>query len=191
MAFSLAAEANYLTRSFFEGRVFYARALHYFESGYHCAEVVSKTVMEQYLHVPNDQVLRAASGFGGGIAGTMTELCGAFTGGVLTLGALFGRQRPGDDLGQCGTLITAFKNYFQDEHGSLNCPTIINSLNPDEVPLGCARLTASATVMLLEMLKEFETQMAGPPMPPKSNYLPDNKDVQRCPFTSSHHPMTI
>jgi C_GCAxxG_C_C family probable redox protein len=158
----------------------------YFKSGYHCAEVISKTILEN-ISPPSKtaQVVKVASGFGGGIAGAMTELCGAFSGGVLTVGALYGRQYPDEDLADCGSLIIAYRNYFKDEFGSLNCPTIIEHLGPDNLPLGCAHLTARATVVLLEMLGELDAQR------PTSIFSGDGHrvakaDSLRCPFESAH-----
>ena len=91
------------------------------QSGLHCAEVVSKAVLESLSMKPCPEVIRAASGFGGGIAGSTEELCGAFTGGVVAVGYLMGRKNGGDDLRQCGGLIKAFKKEFLDAFGSLNC----------------------------------------------------------------------
>jgi len=129
---------------------------HNFETGFHCAEVVAKTVLEIYSDkLPND-IIRAASGFGGGIAGTTEELCGAFTGGVLTLGYFFGRENPGEEMSKNGLLIKEFKKKFYDDFGSLSCPEILNTFSEEEGQLGCVRVTAGATVMVANILKEFE-----------------------------------
>lgn len=162
----------------------------YFKSGYHCAEVISKTILERLSPVSHAEVLKAVSGFGGGIAGTMTELCGAFTGGVFTVGVLYGRQRPADDLEDCGLLITAYKNFFQDEFGSLNCPTIIDNLEPEDVRLGCANLTVRATSVLLEMLQIFESQAAVSTNPTAAQSLVKDP-LQRCPFSNRRRAVPV
>ena len=69
-----------------------------FKSGLHCAEVVSKTILNNFCKEPHPEAVKASSYFGGGIAGTMEELCGAFTGGVIALGILLGRENPGDAM---------------------------------------------------------------------------------------------
>ena len=159
----------------------------YFESGYHCAEVITRTVLEEFMPPPHEPLVRAASGFGGGIAGTMTALCGAFTGGVLALGALSGRANPGDELIRCGTLVTAFKSYFQDQFGSLDCPTLVQGFGTERAARGCARLTVDTAVMLSEMLQEFESQ--------KDVYnelaAAGHKAGLRCPFTAGRQAVSV
>ncbi|MBY8988051.1 MAG: C_GCAxxG_C_C family protein [Candidatus Lokiarchaeota archaeon] len=131
-----------------------------FGTGFHCAEVVAKTVLELYSDKPHSDVIRAASGFGGGIAGTTEELCGAFTGGVITLGYFFGRENPGEELSKGGMLIKEFKKKFYDDFGSLSCSEILNTFSEEEGQMGCVRVTAGATVMVANMLKEFEEKNA-------------------------------
>jgi C_GCAxxG_C_C family probable redox protein len=132
----------------------------HFGTGFHCAEVVAKTVLKLYSDKPHGDIIRAASGFGGGIAGTQEELCGAFTGGVLTLSYFFGRENPGEDLSKGGILIKEFKKKFYDDFGSLLCSEILNSFSEEEGQMGCVRVTADATVMVANMLKEFEEKNA-------------------------------
>jgi C_GCAxxG_C_C family probable redox protein len=123
-----------------------------FHSGFHCAEAISKTVLEIFSGNPQPEAIKVASGFGGGIAGSTEELCGAFTGGVIALGHLLGREQPGDDLRECGALTKEFKRKFLDEFGSLNCQTILEDSND---PVGCAKLTADAAIILAGLLNEF------------------------------------
>ncbi len=124
----------------------------YFESGLHCAEVISKTVLELFSHEPHLEAIKSASGFGGGIGGSTEELCGAFTGGVIALGCLLGREKPGDDLMDCGVLIKEFKKRFLDEFGSLNCQTLLEGFKEQAE---CAKLTANAAVILADLLNGF------------------------------------
>lgn len=133
---------------------------HNFETGFHCAEVVAKTVLELYSNKPHNDIIRAASGFGGGIAGTTEELCGAFTGGVIALGYFFGRKNPGEEMSKTGMLIKEFKKKFYDDFGSLSCSEILNTFSEEEGQMGCVRVTAGATVMVSNMLKEFEDKNA-------------------------------
>jgi C_GCAxxG_C_C family probable redox protein len=123
-----------------------------FASGFHCAEAISKTVLEIFSENSQPELIRAASGFGGGIGGSTEELCGAFTGGIIALGHLLGRERAGENLRDCGALTKEFKRRFLDELGSLNCRTILEGSGD---PLGCVTLTANAAVMLADLLNEF------------------------------------
>jgi C_GCAxxG_C_C family probable redox protein len=54
-----------------------------YQSGLHCAEVISRTALEIFSEEAHPEAIKTASGFGGGIAGSTEELCGAFTGGVI------------------------------------------------------------------------------------------------------------
>lgn len=49
-------------------------------------------MLESHATEAPPEVIRAASGFGGGIGGSTEELCGAFTGGIIALGFLLGRE---------------------------------------------------------------------------------------------------
>ena len=125
------------------------------ELGLHCAEVISKTILEIFSGKPHPEVIKAASGFGGGIGGSSKELCGAFSGGIIALGALLGRENGGDDLSDCGALTKKFKKKFVDEFGSLNCQTLLEGFSEQENPIGCVKLTANAAVILADLLNEL------------------------------------
>lgn len=134
------------------------RAYSHFQSGLHCAEVISQTVLEKYSPESHREVVRAASGFGGGIGGSTRELCGAYTGGIMTLGYLMGRKSPGDSLVECGRLIQTFRDNFLNAFGSLDCPTLLRGFPQQEKGIHCAKLTAGATVLLTEMIQAFEKE---------------------------------
>jgi SAM-dependent methyltransferase len=46
------------------------------ESGLHCAEALSKSILDAVSGESHPDVVKASSGFGGGIAGTTEDLCG-------------------------------------------------------------------------------------------------------------------
>jgi len=127
----------------------------HYGSGFHCAEVIAKTVLEMFSGKPHPEATRAASVFGGGIGGSTEELCGAFTGGVITLGYLLGRDAPGDNMRDAGTLVKEFKSRFQTQFGTLKCRDLLFSFDEQENHLGCVKLTAETTVILANLLNEF------------------------------------
>jgi C_GCAxxG_C_C family probable redox protein len=67
----------------------YQRAHDCLVRGWNCCQSVLLAAAET-LDVPSSDVLKAATGFGGGV-GNMGSLCGALAAGVLTLGMLNGR----------------------------------------------------------------------------------------------------
>src|SRR4030042_569763 len=91
----------------------------HYESGLHCAEVISKTILDKFSNKEHPEAVKIASGFGGGIAGSMEELCGAFTGGIITLSALIGRENPGESMKDLSILVSEFKEKFIEQFGSL------------------------------------------------------------------------
>jgi C_GCAxxG_C_C family probable redox protein len=131
------------------------QAYSHFESGHHCAEVITKTILSKFEKTSHTDAVKAASLFGGGIAGTTEELCGAFTGGVLTLGILMGREHPDESMKDGATLVKSFKQKFIEEFGSVNCAKLMRGFAEKEDHLGCPKLTAKATVILSELLEGY------------------------------------
>jgi C_GCAxxG_C_C family probable redox protein len=127
----------------------------HYGSGFHCAEVIAKTVLEMFSGKPHPEATKAASIFGGGIGGSTEELCGAFTGGVIALGYLLGRDAPGDNMRDAAALVKEFKSRFQTQFGNLRCRDLLFSFDEQENRLGCVKLTAETTVLLANLLNEF------------------------------------
>lgn len=130
------------------------------ESGLHCAEALSKSILDAVSGESHPDVVKASSGFGGGIAGTTEDLCGGFTGGVLVLGALLGRDKGLEDLKDCGHLIKELRKRFMKEFGSVNCGTILKGFNEAQKPFMCAKITAQGAEMVADLLNEYEKDRA-------------------------------
>jgi len=163
------------------GKQLKKRVYGHYQSGLHCAEVISKALLETFSGNAHPEVIKAASAFGGGIAGSMQELCGAFSGGVMALGVLAGRENPGDDLRECGGLVNQFKSRFQSRFGSLKCMDILDGMGGDH--MGCVKLTAEASVILNGLLRESE-RTKGLKFNGRSNFSREKVELGRCPFTS-------
>lgn len=127
----------------------------HYQSGLHCAEVISRTILETFSTKEHPEAVKAAAGFGGGIAGSLEGLCGAFTGGIIAISALLGRDKPGDDLRDCATIITAYKNRFLSQFGSIQCVEAVAGFG-GITQMNCVRLTAEAALILNDLLREFE-----------------------------------
>ena len=133
------------------------RAFNYFQSGFNCAEAVSKTMTELFSKEPALDIPKVATGFGGGIGGTKCEAtCGAVSGGVIALGLLFGRMEKSVDKQRVYDLASEFRIRFIDKSGSNNCQTILNSFGVQENMFKCKKLTAEAVGMLHILLDETE-----------------------------------
>ena len=63
-----------------------------FFQGYNCSQCIA-LAFAQEMGLTREQALKISSGFGGGV-GRMREVCGAFSGMVLVLGAIYGNTDP-------------------------------------------------------------------------------------------------
>jgi arsenite methyltransferase len=164
-----------------ENREIRQRVYQDFESGRHCAEAVSKTILEIFSSRPAESAVRCAAGFGGGIAGTFEEVCGALSGGVLALGLLLGRSEPDANRITLGELTRQFRQRFISEFGSSHCATLRNGFAQKNDPLACPKLSAQAAVILADMLYRFESEKDAPietwTQAPEDKALPGD-----CPF---------
>lgn len=89
--------------------------------GYNCAQAVFFSFCDD-LHCNKDDALRLACGFGAGMA-RKQEVCGAVTGGILTIGLKYGR---GEGQDKTATEITYRKvrhlmAQFETRYGSCLC----------------------------------------------------------------------
>ena len=153
----------------------------HYQSGFHCAEVITKTVLEMFSQKAHPEATKAASVFGGGIGGSTEELCGAFTGGVIALGYLMGRDAPGDDMRDAGALVKEFKSRFLNQFGSLNCRKLLFDFDEQENPLGCVKLTAETSVILANLLNQFGSNK-GIHFDEYGSQPRDKLELGRCPF---------
>jgi arsenite methyltransferase len=153
----------------------------HYGSGFHCAEVITKTMLEIFSGKPHPEATKAASIFGGGIGGSTEELCGAFTGGVIALGYLLGRDAPGDNMRDAAALVKEFKSRFQNQFGTLRCRDLLFSFDDTENPLGCVKLTAETSVILANLLNEFGFEK-GIDLDQYSTQAREKVQLGQCPF---------
>ena len=139
------------------------RAFDYFQSGFNCAEAVSKVIAEWYTKEPSASIPKVASGFGGGIGGSKGDTCGALTGGVIALGYLWGRMEPNGDKKIVYELASEFRKKFIDSFGSSNCQSLLNGFGEQENMIKCKKLTARAAGILSEMLEDLGLRTDGSP----------------------------
>ena len=75
----------------------------------------------------NDDIFKAASGFGGGI-GMMSDTCGALVGAGMMLSLKYGREREDienlETLRESGVPVARLYKWFQTEFGSATCHDI-------------------------------------------------------------------
>lgn len=94
--------------------------------GYNCAQAVF-FAMSGTVGVEPDTALRLACGFGGGM-GRKQEVCGAVTGGIMTIGARYGR---GEHADRAVTEVAYEKtrelmDRFAERHGTVICRGLLD-----------------------------------------------------------------
>jgi C_GCAxxG_C_C family probable redox protein len=130
----------------------------YLKGGFHCAEVISKTITDIFGTTQAVEIPKVASGFGGGMGLTKQDTCGTLNGGIIALGYLFGRDTPGADMKTVAALTSAFRERFLEINGSTRCPEILEKFGEQENMVKCKKMTAAVTGMLAELIREMQGQ---------------------------------
>ncbi len=130
-------------------------AWQYMENGYHCSEAIILAVGEGYLPKVDPLLLRASTPFAGGIGTGKTDLCGALSGGILLIGALYGRAdgRTNDD--RCLALAAEFRERFLREFGFTNCQALKDNWVGKPGQASCKDLTGRSAGLLIEVLESM------------------------------------
>jgi C_GCAxxG_C_C family probable redox protein len=133
-------------------------AFDYFNTGFCCAEALSKTIIDHFAEKPENYPVKVASGFCGGIGRTHADVCGALTGAVLAVGYLYGRTEQGKDLSHTCMITSEFRRRFLEGFGSTNCAIILENLGEQEKYIKCKQLTGKATGMLYDILVQAKSK---------------------------------
>ncbi|MBU3914312.1 C-GCAxxG-C-C family protein, partial [bacterium] len=100
-------------------------AFNYFNSGYNCAEAVLKSITDNFSSEKNEAILRIASPFCGGIGKTTKEICGALSGGIMAIGYLYGRSKPGENFDAAWKMTAKLRTEFEEKWGTTQCGSIL------------------------------------------------------------------
>jgi C_GCAxxG_C_C family probable redox protein len=92
--------------------------------------------------------------FGGGVGGTREELCGALAGGLMVIGALYGRTDSGQNDDQCYALAKQYREAFLAEYNHTQCAPIREAFQKPDGSHGCDVVVARAARALLGVLGE-------------------------------------
>lgn len=142
-----------------------ARSMEIFKSGFFCAESVLLAISE-WRGVKSDLIPRIATGFCGGISRTSGS-CGAYTGGVMALNMMFGRDEPGGSRDRNYAAVARFTREFEKHFGSTNCTELLGcDLSTSEgletfrsrglETSFCMKVTGEATAMVARIIEEDE-----------------------------------
>jgi C_GCAxxG_C_C family probable redox protein len=127
----------------------------YSENGYHCAEVITRTLLDFFDKGSSVQASRCASGFCGGIGGCYKDVCGALSGGIIVLSCLFGREKGNKNITKLCEISTKYREQFISQFGSTICSTLKDEIEKRNDLESCHDLTAKATVILFTLIEEY------------------------------------
>ena len=103
--------------------------------------------------------VRLASGLGGGVGGTQREMCGALSGGLLVLGALYGRDDAREGEARAYRLADLFRARFVSEFGDTQCARLRATVVHGAGGLGsCGALVERAARILVHFVDEVGTE---------------------------------
>jgi len=124
---------------------------YYRDRDMNCAEAVILGADQWYeLHL-DPQSLRTAAGFGGGLS--IGSLCGALSGAVMALGALFVRERAHEDE-TIKTVTAAYLEEARRRFGSLLCIDLKAAMHTEED--GCLAVVLAAAGLLEEIVQQYD-----------------------------------
>ena len=127
------------------------KAKELFKQGFNCAQAVVGACCDLY-NVPQEEAMRMAAGFGGGI-GRMRLTCGAACGMFMLSGLENGSTTPRDHEGKMRNyeLVRNLADQYQQTFGSMTCAELLG-LTPTTAEvkhLPCAEMVAQAVRIFL------------------------------------------
>lgn len=105
-----------------------------------------------YLSPLPDLLVRASCPFAGGVGGSNRGLCGALSGGVIVLGALWGRTNSSENDDFVQKLASRYWNRFVEAVGETRCQAIKDLPRIDES--GCAPVVEEGCRILVDLIEK-------------------------------------
>lgn len=115
---------------------------------YNCAETLLNSCNDYYKLGLDEKMLKIMVPFGGGFYSERT--CGAFTGGVAALGAMFAEDKPSSNV-KLKEMTKKWVEVFEKEFGSLECKDI-KPIHRDEVK-GCGPVMERAAELFESIIE--------------------------------------
>lgn len=136
----------------------------YHDNGFNCAQSVFAAFCD-LTGIDEKTALKIAGGFGGGVK--VGEICGAASGAVMVIGALFPHvtEKAMEEKKLVGDVTQKFLKRFSERFGHLPCRDLkLIKITPDMAPAAtehginkhCAVLIAEAVAILEELLAELK-----------------------------------
>lgn len=94
------------------------------------------------------------TGFAGGVGDSRQELCGALSGGVMVIGALYGRSTAEEDDRPAIDRAGRFQERFRSGLGEVRCGPLRERVQAPGGLGSCSAVVERAAQILLELLDE-------------------------------------
>ena len=134
------------------------QAREYLETGWHCSEGILMAVGAYYLDEIDPHALRLSTVFASGVGGTTEQLCGALSGGMMVISALYGRTDVKTKDDRCMALAVAYRERFLERFGHIRCADLKKHWIGKKGQETCAELVAQAAGLLVDVLEGDEKE---------------------------------
>lgn len=123
-----------------------------FKEGFNCAEAILRAYREVLGLDLSDDVMRIASGFGGGL-GHSGCMCGALSASTMVISLLQGRRSASDSRDPVYDSAAGFHNVFSENFGG-TCCRILNPhpFKSPEQRRNCLKITSETAGLLQDYL---------------------------------------
>jgi len=111
-------------------------------------------VGEHVLGDLDPRMVRMPTAFAGGIGNTEQEMCGALSGGVMIIGALYGRASLAESDLPALRLAARYREQFAVEMGATRCGPVYERAHAQGGLGSCALVVERAAQILLKLLGE-------------------------------------
>ena len=131
------------------------KAAAYYNEGYYCSEAVLLTTLEMVNSTLPREVIKLATGFGGGL--TSGCICGALSGAIMALGLTAGRTSPHCDWQFSERLSKEMHELFINKHRTTCCRVLLNrigGIDSPQRPAHCANITADCAAWVMDLFEK-------------------------------------
>ncbi|NMC56729.1 MAG: hypothetical protein GYA50_05880 [Eubacteriaceae bacterium] len=120
---------------------------------YNCAEIILHAVNKKYNLNLSDDALNAIIPFGGGMASRRT--CGIISGGIASIGVMFGGQKPFDQT-KVRQIANEYLEWFVKYYGSDQCPYIIMMKADADPTIKCKPIIEQCCIELEKIIDKYK-----------------------------------
>lgn len=127
----------------------------YYLQGYNCAEAILRAGNEFYNLNMDENSMRLAAAFGGGMQ--VGDICGALSGACMVVSLKYVETKAHDQASELRTITTKLIRAFQNHFASRVCAKIkVNFFDPE---VKCLNTVSDAAVVLEKVIKEYDEEL--------------------------------